>query len=106
MEIQVSIGSDLAGTAAFIERVETIVQAALGRFEHRVTHIGVHLTDENGRLKGGSDDKRCVMEARPAGLAPIGVIHSADSPEQALAGAAAKMERTLRRTLGRREDSR
>jgi hypothetical protein len=106
VEIQVNTGSDLGRTAAFIEGVVTVMRAALGRFDHRVTRIEVHLTDENGSVERGNRDTRCMMEARPAGLAPIAVIHCADSPEKALIGAAETMERTLRRTLGNREGRR
>ncbi len=106
VEIHVNAGSDFGDTPGLIAGIETIVRAALGRFEHRLTRIEVHLTDENGSLKGGARDKRCVIEARPAGLDPIAVTHTADSPGSALAGAAATMERTLRRTLSKREDRR
>jgi ribosome-associated translation inhibitor RaiA len=44
------------------------------------------------------------MEARLAGLQPITVSDDASSLEQALDGAAAKLEKTLNRTLGRLDD--
>ena len=52
VEIHVNAGSDSGDTPGLIAGIETIVRAALGRFEHRLTRIEVHLTDENGSLKG------------------------------------------------------
>ena len=34
--------------------------------------VEVHLSDENGK-KQGEADKRCKLEARLSGLAPVGV---------------------------------
>ena len=81
-----------------------VVEDALGRFNDRITRVEVHLTDENGIQKSGDSDKRCVMEARLAGMQPITVSAEGSSLEQALDGAANKLEKTLKRTLGRLDD--
>jgi ribosome-associated translation inhibitor RaiA len=81
-----------------------VVEAVLGRFEDRITRVEVHLSDENSRSKSHGDDMRCVMEARLAGLAPITVTEQAATVEQAVGGAADKLEKSIDRTLERLHD--
>lgn len=101
MQIQVNTDNHTAGSAELTRQVETVVEDAFGRFGGRITRVEVHLTDENSRHKTGEDDKRCVMEARLAGLQPITVSANGSTLEQALDGAADKLKKTLRRTLSR-----
>jgi hypothetical protein len=58
----------------------------------------------NSSKKSGGRDKRCAIEARMAGLDPITVTDEGSSLEQVLEGAADKLQKTLDRTLGRRDD--
>ncbi len=104
MQIQVNTDNHTHGSAELTRQVEDVVQDALGRFGDRITRVEVQLSDENSRKKTGGADKRCVMEARLAGLQPITVSDEGASLEQALSGAADKLEKTLKRTLGRLED--
>lgn len=104
MQIQVNTDNHTQGAAGLTQFVEDVVQDALGRFGSRITRVEVHFTDENSSQKGAGNDKRCVMEARPAGLQPITVSADAATLDQALRGAADKMEKTLSRTLARRDD--
>jgi ribosome-associated translation inhibitor RaiA len=104
MQIQVNTDNQTAGSAELTRQVEGIVEGALGRFSGRITRVEVHLTDENGNQKTSESDKRCVMEARLAGLQPIAVSAEGSSLEQALIGAADKLEKTLKHTLGRLDD--
>jgi ribosome-associated translation inhibitor RaiA len=106
MKIQVNTDNHTAGSDGLTRHVENVVESALGPFGDRITRVEVHLTDENGSRKTGENDKRCVMEARLAGLQPITVSDSGASLEQALNGAADKLEKTLKRTLGRLDDPR
>lgn len=78
-----------------------MLEHTLDRFSDRVTRIEVHLSDTNSGAKGGSDDIRCVLEARLAGMNPISVRNRAATPEQAVAGAADKLEKVLQRNLDR-----
>ena len=104
MKIQVNTDSHIQGSAELTQQVEAVVQSALDRFSDRITRVEVHFSDENSSQKAGDNDKRCVMEARLAGLSPITVSHNGAAVEQALAGAADTLEKTLKRTL-EREDS-
>ena len=69
-------------------------------FSDRVTRVEVHLSDVNGD-KRGEDDKRCMMEVRLEGRQPTAVTHQATTLEQAVAGAAGKVKRSVEHTLDR-----
>ena len=104
--MQVLVNSDhhIRGTESVTERVEAIVVDAVDRFADRITRVEVHLNDVNGD-KHGDRDKRCVLEARLAGMAPVVVHHEAATMRDAIDGAADKLERALGHAIGRREDS-
>ena len=85
------------------EIVDGLVQHAVGRFADRITRIEVHLNDVNGG-KHGERDKRCMMEARLAGLTPVAVSNEASRLDEAMKGAADKLEHAIERMLGRMQD--
>jgi hypothetical protein len=62
--------------------------------------VDVHLSDTNAS-RGGDAEKRCKMEARPAGRPPVAVHHDAGSVADALLGALGKMVRALDTAQGR-----
>jgi hypothetical protein len=101
MQVQINTDRNIDGNEATMELVEAIVRSELDRFRERITRVEVHLRDENSSQKGGSDDLRCTMEARVAGLQPLAVTHDAGTMEDAATGAAGKMKRSLESTLGR-----
>jgi len=105
MKIQVNTDNHIAGREALVEEVEAVVEAALRHVRGRITRVEVHLNDENSS-KGGGNDKRCVMEARIEGLAPVAVSHHGDSLGAVMAGAADKLKAALATTLGRRSSVR
>ena len=98
MQVQVNTDNHIEGRQALSDRAEAVVGAALERFADRVTRVEVHLGDENSR-KGGEDDKKCVLEARPGGMQPLVVSHHAATIDQALDGATEKLERLLESTF-------
>lgn len=104
MQIHVNTDNHIEGGEELTRQVEAVVEGALGRFGERITRVEVHLTDESSSSKSRDNDKRCVMEARLTSLQPITVSHQGASLEQALDGAADKLEKTLKRTLGRLDD--
>lgn len=85
---------------AIASQAEATVEAALSRFGERITRVEVHLSDSNSH-KAGADDKRCMMEARIAGRAPVAVSHNAPAFGPAISGAAEKLRRALESALGR-----
>jgi ribosome-associated translation inhibitor RaiA len=104
MQVQVNTDNHIEGSAALTAHVETLVEDTFGWFGERITRVEVYLADQNSSHKGGENDKRCTMEARLAGLQPITVTHEGSTIDQALDGAADKLEKTLKRTLERLDD--
>ena len=102
MRIQVHT-HDTAGDAAFTQRVEAAVADGLARFAAQLMHVEVHLADLNA-AKGGPDDKRCMIEARPTHHQPVAVTHRAESIPLALDGALEKARRALDKALAARTD--
>lgn len=100
MNIHVNHDHTIAGSAGLKAHVESVVESSLGHFQQRITRVEVHLTDENGG-KSGTDDKRCVMEARVEGRHPNAVTHHAGTIDDAIDGAAEKLKRSIESTLGR-----
>jgi ribosome-associated translation inhibitor RaiA len=101
MKIQVNTDRNVEGTERVKEEVRGMIASAVDRFSERLTRIEAHLSDDNSSAKGGGDDMRCVLEARIAGASPLSVSHSAATIEQAVAGAADKLEKVLQRNFDR-----
>lgn len=100
MQILVETDKNIAWTDELNERLTAKLRSAANKYQDRITRIQVHLTDVN-KDKGGSHDKRCVIEARPAGLDPIAVNHNASTVELAIDGAAARLGNLLDSRFGR-----
>jgi hypothetical protein len=103
MQVQVDSDKAITHDAGLDAHVTTVVESALKRFGEQISRVEVHLGDVNGH-KSGAADKRCMMEARVAGLQPIAVTDHADALHQAIAGAAEKLVRALDTALGKRND--
>lgn len=103
MQMQVNTDHNLAGDAAMAARVGAVVESALTRFSAHITRVEIHLRDENGN-KSGSNDKRCVMEARLEAHQPVAVTHQAATVDEVVDGAADKLARLIESTLGRLRD--
>ncbi len=104
MQIQVNSDNHIVGRESLSEWVKGQVEGTLDRFGDHVTRVEAHLGDENS-TKQGAADKRCMLEARIAGLQPIAVTHHAPSLGEAVSGALDKLEKSIDRTLGRLTDS-
>ena len=98
MEIQINIGHNVGSSE--IRQTEAVVESTLGHLADHITRVEVHISDENNK-KGGSRDKRCLMEARLKGHRPVAVTHEAETLGQAISGAADKLKRSLDHTIGR-----
>ncbi len=98
MIIQVNYG-DVEKTDAIDQYVHERVNKELAHFSTRITRVEVHLRDDNGSGKSGTKDKRCTMEARPAGHQPMAVEHAGDNLHHAISDAAGKLSRVLRTTF-------
>lgn len=100
MDVQINTANNVPGRETLTQQLEETVRTRLSRFSERLTRVEVHVGDENGERSGG-DDKRCVIEARPAGRAPISVTEQAGSIDQAIAGALNKVTTALERDVGK-----
>jgi len=100
MQIQVNSDNHIESSIRLEEWVRTTVESTLDRYEEDLTRVEVHVRDENGD-KPGPHDIRCQMEARPKGHQPISVTHKADSIDQAVDGAAVKLEHALGHLFGK-----
>jgi len=103
MQIQTNTDRNITGSEGLAAYAQAIVEDALARFSDQITRVEIHLSDENG-ARGGAEDKRCLMEARLAGRQPIAVTHEAATVEQAVDGAANKLQRAIESTIGRLRD--
>ncbi|RZI84255.1 MAG: ribosomal subunit interface protein [Rubrivivax sp.] len=94
MYIEVNTTHHITRQESLKAEVAAMVEHALNRFADHVSHVEVHLDDENG-AKGGEDDIRCTIEARVTGQQSLAVTAHAANVEQAARGASGKMARAL-----------
>jgi len=95
MQILLHTDPNTDGSAAMTDHLDTVVNAALGRFGERVTRVDVHLSDANSQAKSGTDDIHCMLDARLSGEEVIVVNDSAANAHQAIAGAMHKLKRAI-----------
>ena len=101
MFIQINTDSNIEGNNEMAQQFENIIANGLERFSEQITRVEVHLSDENSDKKFGTEDKRCLIEARLAGLQPIAVSHQAATVDQAVDGAIDQMVSLIETTLGK-----
>jgi ribosome-associated translation inhibitor RaiA len=104
MQVLLNTDSHIEGNSRLASHVEQLVQNALDRFGNRIMRVVVTLTDRNSDKKSGAHDKRCVMEARLAGLQPVSVTSAEESVDLALDTAIAKLEKTVAKTFDKLSD--
>ncbi|CRM96075.1 Sigma 54 modulation protein / S30EA ribosomal protein [Pseudomonas sp. 22 E 5] len=100
MQIQVNSDNHIESSIRLEEWVRTTIESTLERYEEDLTRVEVYLRDENGD-KPGPHDLSCRLEARPKGHQPVSVLHKADTLEQAIDGAATKLDHALEHLFGR-----
>jgi hypothetical protein len=100
MQFQLNTDHHIQGDDRLAEVAEATVTGALGHLTGRLTRIEVHLADANG-AKGGPDDIRCTVEARPEGMQPQTVTHNDADVESALRGGAKKIRALLDSEFGK-----
>lgn len=91
---------DIEKTDPIDDHIATAVDHAIGRYADRVTRVEVHIGDLN-KGKGGHDDKRCMMEARPAGEKPVAVEAVGDDLYSVITDASQKLARVVGKKLDR-----
>lgn len=103
MKIQFNTDKNIEGH----QRLETYftgeMEKSLARFDDKITRIEVHIGDENSD-KSGVNDKRCMIEARPANLQPMAVTAHADTVEKAFHLALDKIKKSLSTTFEKQKE--
>lgn len=98
MLVEVNTDKNIKNSERLIDYCRSMVEAELGRFEEHITRVEIHLSDENGD-KGGDDDKRCLLETKLKGKAPVAVKNTASNIDDAISGAIDKIVKVLETSL-------
>jgi hypothetical protein len=101
MKVQVNTSNDVENKETLETWASEYLNEHLARFDQDITSIEVQMTDENHAAKGGGVDKRCMMEARVNGRAPVAVTHYAADQNMAFRGAAEKLAHALDHAFGK-----
>ena len=102
MKIQFNTDKNVEGHQRVEAYFSTELEKELARFEEKITRIEVHVGDENS-AKPGINDKRCLIEVRPAKLQPVVVTAHADTVEKAFHDALEKIKKTLSTTFDKQK---
>ncbi|WP_286713969.1 HPF/RaiA family ribosome-associated protein [Acinetobacter sp. UBA2581] len=105
MNIELRTDKNIRNSDRLITYVRTELNQEFQRHSERITHFSVHLSDENA-AKGGDDDIRCMIEARPAGLKPIVVNHHGHNVDTAIHGAIDRLKRSLEHVIEKKDNVR
>lgn len=100
MKIRINTSKNVHGGDDLAQRLEGEFETVLARFAGEIGVLQVHLGGDT--TPGvGVPDRRCVLEARPAGRPPVVVTHHAETVLEACQGAAHKLESALESKYGR-----
>ena len=100
MQVQVHSSNGIAGTDGLERWAQAFLAECLARFSDEISSVQVQLSDENQSTKGGVD-KKCTLEARLNGHAPVVAHNLAPDQNLAIRGAADKLLSALDRALGK-----
>ncbi|MEO7392538.1 MAG: HPF/RaiA family ribosome-associated protein [Ramlibacter sp.] len=100
MQVQVNTSNGIENKETLEKWADEYLNDNLSRFSQEITRVEVQLSDENSQTNGASD-KRCMMEARLNGHAPLAVNHHAPTQDEAFRGATHKLIRLLDHTQGK-----
>lgn len=103
MTIQVNTDHNIDGTEDLTTYIKELINDKLKRFDSHLTRIEVHLSDENAG-KGGSDDKKCSVEARLEGHDPIFASSTSNEMHIAISEAVQKIKGSIDRVLDKEKN--
>jgi hypothetical protein len=101
--IQINTDNQIDSDSERDTRLEEQIRQRLARFEERITHVEVHVSDINGP-RGGGADLRASLEARINGMQPVAVVDNGPDVDRAVLGAAKKAATALDRQIGKVTD--
>jgi len=99
MQVQINYG-DIDKSDALAAHVNDELEKTMKNVSDQVTRVEVHLRDDKQK-RSGPDDRRCTIEARLTGEAPLAVEAKAADIYQAVRDAAGKLSRAVTRKLER-----
>jgi len=102
MKVQINTDKNVEGSDRQDVYFSSEIERVLSRFDDKITRIEVHFGDENS-AKFGLNDKRCLIEARPANLQAIAVTEHAETIEKAFNGALEKIKKVLNTTFDKQK---
>lgn len=100
MQIQINTDHHIEGSEARDAWTRGVLESALAPYADELTRVEVHFNIENA-ARGGTSDKRCLLEARVNGRPPVAVTEHADALDAALHGAVRKLLHALEHDRGR-----
>ncbi len=100
MQVRVNANHTIQTQASLENWAATTVRDALSRFAHDITSVEVHFSDENGE-RISPDQRRCMIEARLTGHAPVAVSDYAERLDDALRGATDKLKHAIEHALAK-----
>lgn len=100
MQVQVHANDHIQGGESLAQWIQAEALERLARFREHITRVEVFLTDVDAG-KSGANDKRCRLEARPAGRQPVTVTADGDKVAVAFISAVDKLIHALDADLGR-----
>ncbi|GAA5085587.1 MAG: HPF/RaiA family ribosome-associated protein [Alcaligenaceae bacterium] len=103
MQIQINTDNHIQNTESLRERIEAIATQELKHQRQHLTRVEYHLSDVNSG-KAGAEDKRCLVEARPAGMQPVSAEHRADNIVLAITEATRQLNRVLTSAIGKAQN--
>ncbi|MBG9387786.1 HPF/RaiA family ribosome-associated protein [Caenimonas aquaedulcis] len=102
MQVQVNTSNGIENSDTLQAFATEYLNTSLSRFTADLTRVEVQLSDENSERKGAAD-KRCMLEARMNGHAPLAVSHHAENQDLAFRGATQKLIHLLDHQLGKQD---
>jgi hypothetical protein len=100
VRIQINSDKNIGVDTRVVHFVEGEANRVLKRFAGKLTRVEFHLSDVNAH-KFGTHDKRCLVEARPAGHRPLTVSNAAATVPAAVGGVLIKLRSALQALFGR-----
>jgi hypothetical protein len=100
MQVQVNTSNGIENKETLERWAGQYLNEALARFDQEITRVEVQLSDENSGRKGAAE-KRCMLEARLNGHAPLAVTHYGATQDEAFRGATQRLINLLDHTLGK-----
>jgi hypothetical protein len=100
MQVQVNCGDGLQGKDALERWAGDFLNDSLARFRGELTSVQVQLSDQ-AKAKNSGDDMRCTLEARLTAHPPVAATHFGESMDEAIRGAAQKLNNALEHTFGK-----